>query len=82
MIRHGMDLASKMTQYLNPGQVPVMCVDQPLFALVKSVQWEFPGVYGESDFVSMLGPFNIEQSFLRVIGNLMEGSGWAGVDAK
>ena len=36
MIKHGMDVIRQATTFLNPGQVPVITVDQPLFALVKA----------------------------------------------
>ena len=35
MIRHGMGLVKKITEYLNPQQIPVLVVDQPLFAIQK-----------------------------------------------
>lgn len=33
-------------------------------------------IYGEHKFVIMMGPLHIEMSFLRVIGQFLEGSGW------
>ena len=47
MIKHGMDMQRRATQYLNPGQIPVTTLDQPLFALAKSVQWKWPETHGE-----------------------------------
>ena len=47
MIKHGMDIQRQATQYLNPGQIPVTTLDQPLFALAKSVQWKWPETHGE-----------------------------------
>ena len=38
MVRHGMTIMRKATEKLNPGQIPVMAVDQPLFALSKYVR--------------------------------------------
>ena len=35
MVKHGMDIQIKITNHLNPGQIPVMTFDQPLFALAK-----------------------------------------------
>jgi len=55
MIRHGMELVKKTTEHLNPQQVPVMVVDQPLYDLAKKMQWTFPDVFGEDKFVVMLG---------------------------
>ena len=42
MIKHGMDIQQLITQYLSPGQIPVMAFNQPLFALAKFVQWYWP----------------------------------------
>ena len=35
MIKHAMDVVRAATQAVNPGQVPVLAMDQPLFALGK-----------------------------------------------
>ena len=35
MIRHSMDLVKKTVEHLNPGQTPVVTLDQPLLALAK-----------------------------------------------
>ena len=42
MIRHSMNIVKQATEYLNLGQVPVMAVDRPLFALAKQIQWISP----------------------------------------
>ncbi len=36
MIRHGMELVKETTEHLNPHQVPVLVVDQPLYDLAKN----------------------------------------------
>ncbi len=36
MIRHSLDVIKKATDLINPGQVPVVTVDQPLFAIAKT----------------------------------------------
>jgi len=41
--------------FLNPGQTTVMAVDQPLFALAKQIQWQWPNTYGEDKFIVMFG---------------------------
>ena len=38
MIKHLMNVAKAATEYLNPGQNPVLLMDQPLFAIAKSIQ--------------------------------------------
>lgn len=36
MIKHSMNVVKSATEYLNPGQVPVLVMDQPLFAIAKT----------------------------------------------
>lgn len=76
MLKHAMEKIKEITTFLNPGQIPVICVDQPLLVLYKCIQWNWPDLYGESKFVAMLGAFHIEQAFLKVLGQILEGSGW------
>lgn len=82
MIRHGMALIAKNTEFLNSGQIPVMAVDQPLFAIAKRIQWQYPAEFGEGKFMVMFGAFHIEKTFLAVLGQLMEGCGWTGIVAE
>ena len=55
MIKHGMDMLKKATQFLNPGQISVVALDAPLFPIAKLVQWNWPQTHGEEDFVVMFG---------------------------
>ncbi len=73
MVKHGMNLIQRATEHVNHGQVPVITVDQPLYAIAKKIQWTW---YGESKFVVMLSGLHIEMSFLRLIGDWLAGSGW------
>ena len=36
MIKHGMDVVRLATEFLNPGQIPVIAFDAPLYALANS----------------------------------------------
>jgi len=38
IIKHHMNVVKSATEYLNPGQVPVLVMDQPLFAIAKTIQ--------------------------------------------
>ena len=38
MIKHGMNIIRESTQFLNPGQIPVIALDAPLYALAKFIQ--------------------------------------------
>ena len=62
MIKHGMDVVRQATTFLNPGQVPIITVDQPLFALVKMVQWKWPTSHGEQAFVAMMTLCSLRQT--------------------
>ena len=55
-----------------------MAVDQPLFALAKQIQWQWPESYGVDKFVVMFGGLHIEMTVLKVLGDLLKGSGWTG----
>ena len=76
MIKHGMDVQRQAIQFLNPGQIPVTTFDQPLFALAKLVQWQFPTTHGEETYVVMLGGLHTEMALWNVLGDLLEGPGW------
>ena len=58
MVKHGMDIIKQITNHVNAGQTPVLTVDQPLYA--KKIQWAWPDVYGERQFVVMMGGLHIE----------------------
>ena len=81
MVRHGMDVIREATSFLNPTQVPVITVDQALFATVKSIQWKWPLNYGEDRYVAMLGGLHIEMALWSTLRNLLVDSGWTDVIA-
>ena len=74
MIRHSMDVVSKAVQSLNPGQVPIITADQPLYTIAKQIQWNWPGTHGKDKFVVMFGALHIKMVALKAIGNLLDGS--------
>jgi hypothetical protein len=77
MVMHGMDVIRQAVTFLNPGQeVPIITVDQPLFALAKMIQWKWPDSHGEQAYVVMLGGLHIEMTLWSVLGDLLGGSGW------
>ena len=76
MIRHAMNVIKLSVDHLNPGQVPVIAVDQPLYAVAKEIQWRWASHYGEDKFVVVFGGLHIEMAFLKVLGDWLEGSGW------
>ena len=76
MIRHSMDVVKNAVEHVNPGQTPVVTLDQPLFALAKQIQWKWPEKYGEDKMVVMFGGLHIEMAALKTLGDWLRGSGW------
>ena len=76
MIRHAVDVVQEAVHHLNPGQVPVLTLDQPLYAIAKQIQWNRPSGYGEDKFVIILGGLHLEMASLPTIGDFLDGSGW------
>lgn len=71
-----MDVIQSSTNDANPGQIPVIAMDQPLYAIVKQIQWKWSDLYGERKLVIMFGGLHIEMAFLKLLGGWLEGSGW------
>ena len=67
-----------MTQlnHVNPGQTPVIALDQPLFALGKLIQWNWPSTHGEKKFILMFGGLRTEMAAFKLLGDWLDGSGW------
>ena len=76
MIRHSMDVVKNAVEHVNPGQTPVVTLDQPLFALAKQIQWKWPEKYGEDKMVVIFGGPHIEMAALKTLGDWLRGSGW------
>ena len=47
MISHSLDVVKAAVSILNPDQIPMITCDQPLFALAKQIQCNWPTTYGE-----------------------------------
>ena len=65
-------VVKRAVQHLNPGQIPVLAADQPLYALAKHVQWTWPDTHGEDHFVIMFGGLHIEMAMLQLLGDCLE----------
>ena len=76
MIRHAMSIVKESVNFLNHGQIPVLTCDQPLFAIAKSIQWNWPEHFSEQHIVLMFGGLHIELAALRTIGDWFEDYGW------
>ena len=76
MMCHSMDVIQQAIEHLSPGQVPVITVDQPLFAICKEIQWTWLEKYGEAKFVTVLGGLHIEMATMKVLGDWLQDSEW------
>ncbi|KAK3740395.1 hypothetical protein QZH41_000916 [Actinostola sp. cb2023] len=79
MILHSMNVIQSAVQHVNPGQVPVIAMDQPIYALAKQIQWNWPQTHGENNFVIMFGGLHIEMAAFRALGKWIDKSGWTTV---
>ena len=71
VLAHIMRLCKKGTEFLNPGQIPVLGADQQVYTLLKQLQWRYPGEFGEVKFVIMLGSLHIEDKIYKMLGKLL-----------
>ena len=76
MIFHSMNVVRDAVHHLNPCQVPVIAMDQPLYAIAKRIQWTISTSHGEDKMVIMFGGLHIEMAALKLLGDLLAGSGW------
>ena len=60
---------------LNPTQIPVITLHQPLYAIAILIQWNWPDTT-ERSISSVLGGLHIEMAALNMIGDWLEDSGW------
>ena len=76
MVKHAMHVVKDYTQFLNPGQTPVIGMDQPIYDIGKLIQWKWCNTdLSEDTFVLMLGSLHIEFVIEAIEGNLTDGSG-------
>ena len=77
MQKHSMEIAISVTKKLNPGQIPVLTVDEPLYAICKQLQLQHPETLGEDKIFIMLGQLHIEICIQNILAMLLESSGWS-----
>ena len=76
MIKHGMNIVKEITSYLNPGQIPVLACDCPIFAKCKCIQWKWPATDREDKMIIMFGGLHLEKGLWTALGDLLASSGW------
>ena len=50
-----MRVIRKLMQHVNPIQISVITGDQPVYALIRQVQWQFPNEFGKEHFYVGMG---------------------------
>ena len=60
---------------MNPGKIPVIVLDQPLYTIATKIQWHESQNFWEDKYVVLMGGLHIEMSFPGVIGEWLDGSG-------
>ena len=71
-----MAVVKNAVEHVNPGQTPVVTLDQPLFDLIKQIQWKWPEKYGEDKMAVIFGGLHIEMAALKTLGDWLRGNGW------
>jgi len=74
--KHAMLTTKKATAYANPGQIPVIVGDCPLYAHQKKCQWMYPNEVGESQMVCIMGFLHVEVASQECAGKFLADSGW------
>ena len=76
MMKHTMEIVKENTEFINAGQTSVLGADQPLYAIYKQLQWQFPESRSEDKFVMKLGALHIDDNCQLMLGKMLRGSGW------
>ncbi|GFN87867.1 hypothetical protein PoB_001437300 [Plakobranchus ocellatus] len=51
-------------------------MDQSLYTLAKTIQWNWPSTYGEQNLTIMMVGCYVEQAALRTLGDWLSGYRW------
>ena len=76
VVMHGLKTILHTTKSLNPGQTPVACIDQPLFAIAKQIQWIFHSSFCEDKLFIFFAGLHLEKQAIVLVFDLMAESGW------
>ena len=55
MVKHAMNIGESVTEFLNPGQTPVIGMDQPIYAIGKQIQWKWTDLSGFASVINEAG---------------------------
>ena len=68
-----MEIFEKTTQLLNSSQIFVDESGQPVYRLLKELQWRFSNGFGPEKYFWLFGSLHLEKSILLLCGLLIEG---------
>ncbi len=74
MLRHCFDVIQAAVQHVKPGQIPVICIVQPLLAKLKQLQWSMHSQYGDDEFVILVGRLQEKMTCYKAMGHWLEES--------
>ena len=69
---HCMEIVEKTTQLLNSSQIFVDESGQPVYRLLKELQWRFSNGFGPEKCFWLFGSLHLEKSILLLCGLLIE----------
>ena len=75
MVKHCLKHSISITNFMNPGQIPITFCDQPLYAISKQLQWQHEE-FDESKVIVMMGGLHIEMAIQSMVGYILKDSGW------
>ena len=75
MVKHCLTVILKAHEHTNSGETPWVTADQPLYALLKTIQKRFPETYSEDKLFGVLGALHIEKAAWTCVGQIENGSG-------
>ena len=63
-----MNVVRRATEHLNPGQISVIAMDQPLYAITKCIQWTWRDTgHGEDKYIVIMGGLHIEMALWKTL---------------
>ena len=68
-----MEIFEKTTQLLNSSQIFVDESGQPVYRLLKELQWRFSNGFGPEKYFWLFGSLHLEKLILLLCGLLIEG---------
>ena len=76
MLQHSLKAIDASLEQVNPSQIHVLTVDQPLQAKLKLLQCHVKDLTDEDTFFKVLGGLHIEQTAYKAFGHFLLESGW------